>query len=126
MKLRKIALAAAVSVGVVTLAVDIAAAQVVVQPSAPAPVVVQPAPPAQQVVQAEDIEANDVRAHTIYANKIKASQVNGRVHQTKNVDVSGKGDIKVPSLEASVIYAESIEARTVTATDIYVREIERR
>lgn len=40
--------------------------------------------------------------------------------------MSGKSDLKVPSVEASVIYAERIEARTVTANDIYVRELERR
>ena len=91
-----------------------------------AQVVVQPSPPASQVVQAGDIEAKDVRAQTIYANKIKASQINGAIHQTKDVKMNGGSNLKVPSVVASVIYAETIEARTVTADNIYVREIERK
>jgi hypothetical protein len=120
---------------------------VVVQPSPPAvvvpqssaPVVVQPAPPGTVVVQppavavpatpvqAEDIEANEVRAQTIYANKIRASAVSGTVHKIDKVRLGdGRASLKTPSVVASVIYADEIEADRVIADNIYVRDLERR
>jgi len=42
------------------------------------------------------------------------------------VKLSGKGDIKTPSLSASVIYAEKIKTRSVIADNIDVRELARR
>lgn len=40
--------------------------------------------------------------------------------------MGGRGEMKVPSLVASTIFADTIKARTVTANTIYVRELERR
>jgi IMP cyclohydrolase len=40
--------------------------------------------------------------------------------------MDGKGSLKMPSVVASVIYAETIKAGSVTADNIYVREVERR
>ena len=36
-----------------------------------------------------------------------------------------KGDIKLPSVTAGVIYADTIKANTVVADNIYVRNLER-
>ena len=114
---------------------------VVVEPTPPPAVVVEQTPssttiiesskttvtaPVPQVVQTGHIEANEVRAQTIYANKIKASDVKGAIHQTRDVKMSGRGSLKMPSVVASVIYAETIEARSVTADNIYVRDLDRR
>lgn len=84
-------------------------------------------PSAPQMLKAEAIKADEVRASTIYANRIKAADIRGTIHQTKKVEVGGKqGDIKAPSVVASVIDAETIEARTVIAHEIFVREIDRK
>jgi hypothetical protein len=107
------------------------APEIVVRPPAPTVVVAPPpapaAPPAiVQMLQAEDIKANEVRANTIYANTIEASEITGAVHQTSKVKLrSGRGDIKAPSVVASVIYADKIKAHTVIADHIYVRHLDR-
>lgn len=101
-----------------------------VQP-APPPVIVQPSPSvvvrSAQVVQADEIEATDVRAQTIYANRIEAADVRGALHQTDKIELGdAEGEIGTTSILASVIYADTIKARTVTADNIYVRELERK
>jgi hypothetical protein len=110
----------------------------VVQPQPP--VVVQPAPSGSTVVVtpgspqaavgvqsllADGIQANQVHAQTIYANRIRAREVQGTVHQIKDKIGSGKHDIKAPIVTASVIYADEIRADTVSAGDIYVRDLTR-
>ena len=67
------------------------------------------------------------RADTIYANKIEADNIQGQIHQTKDVKV-GKtsGKIKAPEVAAAVIYAEEITANSVVARNIYVRDLDRR
>ena len=119
-------------------------ASVIVKPTPPPTVVVEPTPsttviettpstttvvvpPAvPQMIQAAHIEANDVRAETSYANKIKATDVKGTIHQSREVKMKGQSNLKVPSLVASVIYADTIKANSVTATNIYVRDLDRR
>jgi hypothetical protein len=152
MKSRKVPIIAvsAFAVGVIGASVA-GAADVIVQPGQ-APVVVQPAQPsvtgqpsgptvvvpqqqapatvvvpsAPSTVQANDIVARDVRAQTIYANKIKAPIVQGTIHQSDSVKIKDtKGDIKLPSVNAGVIYADTIKANSVVAENIYVRDIER-
>jgi hypothetical protein len=104
---------------------------VVIQPGQS--VVVQPGPnatvvaPGPQMVQAEDLEANEVRAQTIYANKIEASEIQGSIHQTAKVKLDGSvRDMRVPTVVASVLYADTIKAHRVVADHIFVRELERR
>ena len=91
-----------------------------------------PAPPtsvpaASQTLHADHITALQVRADTIYANKIEADNIQGQIHQTKDVKV-GKtsGKIKAPEVAAAVIYAEEITANSVVAQNIYVRDLDRR
>jgi len=77
-------------------------------------------------VLADDIKAHQVRATTIYANKIKAREVQGVIHQSKEVKIpSGKSDIKAPMVTASVIYADEISADSVIANEIFVRTLKR-
>lgn len=91
-------------------------------------VVVTPAPPAmQETLRAESIRAQQVRARTIYANKIEADQVQGLVHQTKDVKIGdASGKIRMPEVNADVIFAEEIHANSVVADEIYAREIHRK
>jgi len=79
------------------------------------------------MVQAENLEANEVRAQTIYANKIEASEIQGSIHQTAKVKLDGSvRDMRVPTVVASVLYADTIKAHRVVADHIFVRELERR
>jgi hypothetical protein len=117
---------------------------VVIQPSPAPPVVIQPpvtatpgttvvvpgapaaVPAAPTTLLADDIHAREVRAQAIYANKIKAREVQGLVHQTREIDVGkGKADVKAPVVTAGVIYADVIRADSVVANDIYVRDLAR-
>ena len=106
----------------------------------PPPVVIQPGQrvvvespqsptvmPSSQVIQADDIVANEVRAQTIYANKIRAPEVQGAIHQTGQVRIDGSvPDLKAPTITASVIYADTIQAHRVIADNIFVRDLDRR
>jgi len=84
-------------------------------------------PTAPETVLADDIQAQQVRANTIYANKIKAREVQGAIHQTREVRVgNGHTDIRAPMVVASVIYADEIKADSVVANQIYVRDLDRR
>ena len=90
-------------------------------------IVLTPAPAMQETLRAENIRAQQVRARTIYANKIEADEVQGVIHQTKDVkigDTSGK--IRAPQVDAGVIFAEEIHANSVVADAIYAREIHRK
>lgn len=138
MTVNRSALAASATVGAATLAllgglafadhVNISTPPTVAP--VPAPVVTVPAPPPavamvpQQTLRVEDIRANQVHAQTIYANEIDADQIQGMVHQTKDVRIRDtRGDIKAPEVTASVIYADSIKANTVVADQIFVRDL---
>jgi hypothetical protein len=94
-------------------------------PVVQSPPVVQPVLPS--TIQAEVIEAHQVRAQTIYANKIEADEIQGAIHQTSGVKInSSQGKIRIPTVLASVIYADEIKANSVVADVIYVRKLERR
>lgn len=91
-----------------------------------------PAPPsapaaASQTLHADQITALQIRANTIYANKIEADNIQGQIHQSKDVKV-GKtsGKIKAPEVSASVIYAAEITANSIVAQNVYVRDLDRR
>jgi hypothetical protein len=106
-----------------------------VQPAPPASgstVIVAPGSPQVTVpttpdtLLADSIRANQVRAQVIYANRITAREVQGVIHQTKEVKLgSGKSDIRAPIVTASVIYADDIRADSVVANEIYVRNLSR-
>lgn len=84
-----------------------------------------PAPPPLHIVQADVIKAQEVRADTIYATRIKAKQINGTVHPQRDLPFTARGTVGVPSVVASTIYANRIDAHAVTARNIYVRTVER-
>ena len=66
-----------------------------------------------------------VRAGVIYANKIEADDVRGTVHQSKRVKIEdSEGKLKAPEVVASVIYADTIDANTIVADEIYVQKLE--
>lgn len=97
--------------------------QVVVQPPQSPTVVTSGSP----VVQADDIRANEVRALTIYANKIRAPEIQGAIHPTGEVKIDRSvPDLRVPTVVASVLYADTIEAHRVVADHIFVRDLDRR
>src|SRR5262245_30275373 len=90
--------------------------------------VVTPAPPealvAPETLQVDSIRAHEVRARTIYANQIDASQVRGVIYQTAGLQgLYGHGQVNVPDVTASVIYADTITANVVAADAVYVRDL---
>jgi len=104
---------------------------VVVQPSQSSGTVVAGTPgvtvAGSQMVQADTLEANEVRAQTIYANRIQAPEISGTIHQTGGVRMDRTvSNLRVPTITAGVVYADTIRADRVIADQIYVRELERR
>ena len=104
---------------------------VVVQPSSSGqPVVVQSgtvAVPASQIFQADSLEATEVRAQTIYANRIQSNEIRGTIHQSGGVKMDRSvSNVKIQTLTASVVYADTIKADRVIADQIYVRDLDRR
>ena len=94
-------------------------------PVAPPPP--NPAPASSQTIHADQITAQQVRADAIYANKIDADNIQGQIHQSKDVKVGDtRGEIKAPEVTASVIYADEISANWVIANNVYVRDVRRR
>ncbi len=68
-----------------------------------------------------------LRARTIYTNKIEADEVQGLIHCTGGVKNSHThGDLKVPEVSASFIYAIKITANSVVAEGVYVPNLRRR
>jgi hypothetical protein len=95
--------------------------------NAPPPLPTNPAPASSQTIHADHITAQQIRADTIYANKIDADEIQGQIHQSKDVKVGDtRGHIKAPEVTASVIYADEISANTVVAQNVYVRDVRRR
>ena len=93
------------------------------QPAAPP----YPAPAASQTIHADHITAQQIRTNSIYANKIDADNIEGQIHQFKDVKVGAtRGEIKAPEVAASVIYAEEISANSVVVQNVYVRDLRRR
>jgi hypothetical protein len=84
-------------------------------------------PAMQETLRAENIRAQHVRARTIYVNKIEADEIQGVIHQTKDVKIGDAGGkIRAPEVNAGVIFAEEIHANSVVADEIYAREIHRK
>jgi len=82
--------------------------------------------PSSQVIQADDVVANEVRAHTIYANRIRAPEIRGAIHPTGEVRIDRSvPDLRAPTVVASVLYADTIEAHRVIADQIFVRDLDR-
>ncbi len=110
--------------GTVTVAPSAGATTVV---PAPAAAVATPATAIPQMLQADGITTQRVRAHTIYANRIDADEIQGVIHQDRNLKVADtRGQIKAPEVVASVIYADDIKANSIIAEHIYVRDLRRR
>ena len=64
---------------------------------------------------------------SIYANRIDTDEIQGQIHQSKDVKVGEtRGEIKAPEVTASIIYAEEISAISVVAHNVYVRDLRRR
>src|SRR5262245_26107876 len=79
---------------------------------------------APETLQVDNIRAQQVRARTIYANQIDANQVRGVIYQTSGLQgLYGHGQVNVPDVAASVIYADTITANVVAADAIYVRDL---
>jgi len=92
-----------------------------------APPLPNPVPASSQTIHADQITAQQVRADAIYANKIDADNIQGQIHQSKDVKVGDtRGEIKAPEVTASVIYADEISANWVIANNVYVRDVRRR
>jgi len=93
----------------------------VVTPMTPAPAETLVAP---ETLQIDSIRAQEVRARTIYANRIDANQVRGVIYQTAGLQgLYGHGQVNVPDVAASVIYADTITANVVAADAVYVRDL---
>jgi hypothetical protein len=94
---------------------------VTVQPSTPS-VTVQPAPPT--IVQ--PAPSTTVVVPPPASVSSASPNIQGTVHQSDTVKVDKtKGDIEMPSVVASVIYADTIKARSVVAEHIYVRDLKK-
>ena len=78
------------------------------------------------MLRADEIKSQRVRANTIYANKIDADEVRGQIFHDRNLKIGAtSGDITMPDVVASVIYADEIKANSVVADRIYVRDLRR-
>jgi hypothetical protein len=121
MTLRKTMLAPALSgLALLCLATGLADANHVrILPPPAAPAVVAP-----ETLQVDDIMAQQVRARAIYANRIEADHVQGAIHQIAGLQtLNGHGEINAADVSASVIYADTINANSVIADAIYVRDL---
>jgi hypothetical protein len=119
-----------IAVGLATAAIPLGwagADHVQIKGSAQPPAPLSTAPAASQTLHADQITALQVRADTIYANKIEADNIQGQIHQTRDVKVGEtRGEIKAPEVMAAVIYADEISANSVVARNVYVRDLKRR
>src|SRR5262249_27916271 len=58
---------------------------------------VTPAPAPSPMTRADRLEAQQIRADPVYANKIDADNIQGQIHQSKDVKVGDtRGDIQAP------------------------------
>ena len=87
------------------------------------PIVTSP-PPLSGSLTTHDINAATVTANTIYAHDIDAQHVIGTVHIVNgNGNGNGGSDLSTTTVQYGTITAHDIHATTVTATDIYVDQI---
>src|SRR5262249_44664515 len=71
--------------------------QVKIQGSAQGSTTLTPAPAPSPMIRADHIKAQQIRADTVYANKIDADNIQGQIHQSKDVKVGDtRGDIQAP------------------------------
>ena len=120
----------AVGTGLAMVALPIGAARanhIKIEGNPQPPTSPYPAPAASETIHADHITAQQIRANTIYANKIDADNIEGQIHQSKDVKVGdARGDIQAPAVSASVIYADEISANSIVAQNVYVRDLRRR
>ena len=128
MRRRDLLVTAATGLAIIALPISAARANHIKidgNPQPPAPP--YPAPAPSQTIHADHITAQQIRADTIYANRIDADNIEGQIHQSKDVKVGDtRRQIKAPEVTASVIYAEEISANSVVAQNVYVRDLRRR
>ena len=93
----------------------------------PAAAIVTTVPGVIQTLRAEDIQTKRGRANAIYANRIEAGEIRGIIHQDTGLKVAdARGDVRVPEVTYSIIYADKIKADSIVADHIYVRDLRRR
>jgi hypothetical protein len=128
MRLRELLVTVGVGFAMIALPLGWAGANhVKIEGSTQAPTQVYQVPAPAATIHADHIKAQRISANTIYANKIDADNVQGQIHQSKDVKVGDtKGKIEAPDVTASVIYADEISANTVVAQNVYVRDVRRR
>lgn len=77
-----------------------------------------------EVVRAKQIKARVVRARVIYAKEVKARDGSvGRIYTGEHRGQHGKGELKLDTVQADVIYAKEIKADWIEAEEIYAREV---
>src|SRR5262245_56203095 len=96
---------------------------------------VTPAPETRQVtvvtpastetlVAPETLQVDNIRAQQVRARTIDANQVRGVIYQISGLQgLYGHGQVNVPDVAASVIYADTITANVVAADAVYVRDL---
>jgi hypothetical protein len=128
MRRRELLVTAATGLAIIALPIGAARANHIKIDGNPQPATPpNPAPASSQTIHADHITAQQIRADTIYANKIDADNIDGQIHQSKDVKVGDtRGQIKAPEVTASVIYAEEISANSIVAQNVYVRDLRRR
>ena len=128
MRRRELLVTVGTGLAMVALPIGVAPANhVKIEGSSQPPAPPTPAPASSQTIHADHITAQQVRADAIYANRIDADNIQGQIHQSKDVKVGDtRGEIKAPEVTASVIYAEEISANSVVAQNVYVRDLRRR
>ncbi|MGH7305349.1 MAG: hypothetical protein ACRELZ_18860 [Candidatus Rokuibacteriota bacterium] len=128
MRRRELLVTAATGVATIALPIGISRADHVKIDGHPQPPARPNPPPASsQTIHAEHITAQRIRADSIYANRIDTDEIQGQIHQSKDVKVGEtRGEIKAPEVTASIIYAEEISANSVVANNVYVRDLRRR
>jgi len=126
--MRRRELLVTVGAGLVMVALPLSwacADHVKIQGTPQAPTLSQ-APAPSPMIRADHIKAQQIRADTVYANKIDADNIQGQIHQSKDIKVGDtRGDIQAPAVTASVIYADEISANSIVAQNVYVRELRR-
>jgi hypothetical protein len=127
MRRRELLVTTATGLAIIALPIGAARANHIRIEGSPPPAPPYPAPASSQTIHADHITAQQIRADTIYANKIDADNIEGQIHQSKDVKVGDtRGQIKAPEVTASVIYAEEISANSIVAQNVYVRDLRRR
>src|SRR4029077_4852487 len=118
MRLRELLVTVGVGFAMIALPLGWAGANhVKIEGSTQAPTQVYQVPAPAATIHADHRKAQRISANTIYANKIDADNVQGQIHQSKDVKVGDtKGKIEAPDVTASAISADGISANSLVGT----------